>query len=335
MIRTLSSRCRNQKARCFSTAELVDTMLHSPDHWRRRRALARAITLVENTNHVESDLWKLLPPRTPPFRLGFAGPPGAGKSTFIEALGLHVLQEQPDLDLAVLCIDPTSPRSGGSILGDQTRMTELSKKAYVRASPGTVGGLAPQTDDVIQVCGRAGYEHVWVETVGLGQSEVEIRQCVDMLLLMVPPGGGDELQGMKKGILEVADAVVVTKSDVGNLARQTAADYKAAMPFNTAKTRLWERPPVLLASAYTKDGLDTVWEHVTRFQKELHESGELEARRHEQQTYWMWKHLQRLVQERMHDKLQTPAQTLEAQVHQGVLPPRVAAHQLLDSFFSS
>lgn len=343
------------------------------------------------------------------FRVGLAGAPGAGKSTMIEALGLYILEQsnleklnrhenddemdlatiatKPTADekkkvkkkppiwrpdsLAVVCIDPSSGTTGGSILGDKTRMTELSRnhdQVFVRPAPsgaGTLGGLATYTNDVVTLCQCAGkYPLVLVETVGVGQSEVEVQECVDYLIVLVPPAGGDDLQGVKKGIIEVADLVVVTKAD-GNLekaATRTAADYKGAMQF--LHTMIGEqrgggdalRPQVLLASSVTKRGLDTIWQHVSQARSALmntpptpssdddddddafwHASNLLQQKRQKQSKYWMWKNMQLLVQERAkHDPfVHQTAKTLEQQLEQGKMTPRVAAQKLLDSLYTS
>jgi LAO/AO transport system kinase len=284
-----------------------------------------------------------------------------GKSTLIEALGTYILDDLPKKDdksldyrpnkLAVVCIDPSSSISGGSILGDKTRMTELSRhdRSFVRpsATSGVVGGLSAYTDDVVSTCLAAGYPLTLVETVGLGQSEIEVAQSVDMLLLLLPPGGGDELQGVKKGIVEVSDMFVVTKAD-GNLsaaAKSTAASYRAALTFlnpsvgmsamctantGTSSLRIW-RPPVILTSSATCQGLDTLWGHVCQYRNHLMETGMLESQRQKQRQYWMWKHFQKLVQDKTHQdpRLANTARQLEASLEQHEMTPRVAATLLL------
>lgn len=244
--------------------------------------------------------------------------------------------------VAVVAVDP-SGRSGGSILGDKTRMEKLSQnhRAYIRPSPaaGALGGLATYTDDVVSLCQVANYGLVIVETVGLGQSEIEVEQTVDMLLLLVPPAGGDDLQGVKKGIVEVCDMLLVTKAD-GNLlpaAKKTASDYRGAMQFirtfgATTPLKGWDRPKVKLVSSVTKDGLDKVWEKICNFRRQAIESGFLETKRREQRKYWMWKNLQNLVQlETDHNPiLQNKARHLESQLRAGKMTSRVAAVELLD-----
>ena len=288
-------------------------------------------------------------------RVGFAGPPGAGKSTLLEAFGMYLLEDDPTLHLAVVCIDPSSGISGGSLLGDKTRMTELSRheRAYVRPSSnsGVLGGLSAYTDDVVTTLGAAGYPLVLVETVGLGQSEMEVFQSVDVLVLLLPPGGGDELQGVKKGIVEMANILAVTKAD-GKLletAQSTQSDYKGAIQVlqqssssssssrnaNNTKERFYWRPRVLLTSAVTKDGLDELWQGIQDYRRHLIESGQWEKKRRQQARYWMWKQFTGMMQTRMKQdpKLRQQADLLEAKLLQGHLTPRVAAQELLDGLF--
>lgn len=374
----------------------------------RRSNLSRAITLVESSAPAKQRQAALLltyileqkqkrqreqegtdtTKNRSAFRLGIAGAPGAGKSTFIEALGRYILslpddgdaKEQkpadittnstlndqndgtyaddcseilPDVQaqqqtlwrphqLAVLCVDPSSAMAGGSILGDKTRMPELTKSphAYIRPSPtgmGRMGGLAAYTDDVVTICEQAGYDLVLLETVGLGQSELEVIQSVDMMVLLVPPAGGDDLQGVKKGIVEAADLLVVTKGD-GNLeaaAKRTVQDYRSAMQF-LRQNQHGERPEVILASAVTGLGLEQVWRTVSRHRSRLveYESGLAgQEKRQAQSRYWMWKNLQDLVQERTRSDpvLNEKAHELQERLAQGTLTPRVAAAELLES----
>jgi LAO/AO transport system kinase len=307
--------------------------------------------------------------------VGVAGPPGAGKSSFIETFGLYVLNNKAKHDessetfandaqsndhnhgasdnrtngdddkeyspskLAVVCIDPSSSLTGGSILGDKTRMTELSRhdRAFVRPSPnrGTLGGLAAYTNDAITLCQAAGYDLVLVETVGLGQSEIEICEGVDMLLLLVPPGGGDELQGVKKGIVELASMLVVNKAD-GNLlpaARTTAADYEAAIRFFRHRDDGWDIPPVLLASAKTGEGMERVWDEIFRYRKIMMANGELQKKRQKQNLYWMHKTLRELIIARAKSDpiLREKSQQLEMDLMTGIITPRAAAKDLVDS----
>jgi LAO/AO transport system kinase len=232
-----------------------------------RRALARAITLVESTRDdhradAEDLLDELLPHTGNAVRVGVSGAPGAGKSTFIEALGSRLVEEEHQV--AVLAVDPSSMRTGGSILGDKTRMEQLtrSERAFVRPSPtgGSLGGVARRTREAMLCCEAAGFEVVLVETVGVGQSEVKVAAMVDAFLVLVAPGGGDELQGVKRGIMELADIVVVNKADgdLGPLARSTAADYANALHLLRPRSVHWA-PRVLVCSALDGTGIDEVW----------------------------------------------------------------------------
>ncbi|CAB9501229.1 aciduria type A homolog, mitochondrial [Seminavis robusta] len=336
--------------------------------FNRRRGLSQAITLIESSHADHQKQSNLLLTyllghennhnrKDRSFRLGIAGSPGAGKSTFVEAFGKHLLNlpkdDNPDADsheqcnkVAVVCVDPSSAVTGGSILGDKTRMMELSRheRAYVRPSPtrNVLGGLSAYTEDVVSLCQVAGYDFVMLETVGLGQSEIEVKESVDMLILMVPPGGGDDLQGIKKGIVEVCDMIVVTKAD-GNFlvaAKHTAADYRGALRMMGPRRaglgstlEGWETPPVLLASSYDNTGMDDVWGEICRFRNLMMESGKLQEKRQKQTKYWMWKNLQNLIleQTRTDHVLRQKAETLERDLREGKTTPRVAATELLDS----
>jgi LAO/AO transport system kinase len=298
---------------------------------------------------------------TPTLRVGFAGPPGAGKSSMMEVFGTKLLEQDPDLKLAVLCIDPSSSISGGSILGDKTRMTKLSRqgdRALVRPScnSGILGGLSAYTDDVVRLLGCAGYPLVFVETVGLGQSEIEVAQSVDVLVLLVPPSGGDDLQGVKKGIVEMANILAVTKTD-GDLqaaADRTAADYKGAIRVlhqsssnhsfgNNSDSCLESKndtrwmPPVVKTSSVTELGLEDLWKTILQYQKHLLETGEWHDQRQKQAKYWMWKQFGRMIQVKMREdpRLREQADQLEQKILQGLLTPRVAAQILQDELFDS
>ncbi|MBM3627188.1 MAG: methylmalonyl Co-A mutase-associated GTPase MeaB, partial [Alphaproteobacteria bacterium] len=264
-----------------------------------RRALARAITLVESSRADHRDeadrLLDALMPRTGgAVRVGISGAPGVGKSTFIEAFGLFLLGlgRRP----AVLAIDPSSPLTGGSILGDKTRMERLARdeRAFIRPSPagGTLGGVARRTREAGLLCEAAGFDVVVVETVGVGQSETAVADMVDLLVLLLPPGGGDELQGIKKGIVELADIVVVNKAD-GDLAAaagRAAAEYRAAIHMLRPARAGWT-PPVLQVSALREQGLDAVWAEIGRMREVLGEE-QLRARRARQAVAWMWREIE-------------------------------------------
>jgi LAO/AO transport system kinase len=249
--------------------------------------LARAITLVESTaaGHaaVAADLMKmLLPHRDNSVRIGITGVPGVGKSTFIEAFGLYLCEHGHRV--AVLAVDPTSAISGGSILGDKTRMEKLSRhpSAYIRPSPtgGALGGVTRKTRETITLCEAAGYDVILVETVGVGQSEIAVRSMTDFFLLLALTGAGDELQGIKKGIVEMADAIVVTKADGDNVvaAEKLKLELSQVMHFLTSATAGW-KPEVLTCSAVEGDGIPGVWALVEKFRAEMKASGEWDARR--------------------------------------------------------
>jgi LAO/AO transport system kinase len=302
-----------------------------------RGALARAITLVESRHPEHGDeassLLDLLLPHTGlARRIGVTGPPGVGKSTFIDAFG--VLLVGKGLRVAVLAVDPSSAISGGSLLGDKTRMPNLaaSERAYIRPSPNaaTGSGVARRTRESMLVCEAAGFDVVLVETVGVGQAETEVREMVDVFLLLAQPGGGDELQGMKRGILEMADLVAVTKADGAHhsAARETAAQYSAAMRIVASSGRT---PEVRLVSAKAGTGLEELWTALEARRAELLAGGELESRRREQRVAWMW----RLVEEGLLDAFRGhPAVTaelpeIEESVRNGLTSPDRAAARLL------
>jgi LAO/AO transport system kinase len=306
-----------------------------------RRALARAITLVESSrpdHRRDADrLVQTLLPRTGrSTRVGVSGPPGAGKSTFIEALGTQLADG--GRSVAVLAVDPSSVRSGGSILGDKTRMAALARnpRAFIRPSPsaGALGGVARRTREAMLVCEAAGFEVVIVETVGVGQSEVEVDDMVDTFVLLLAPGAGDELQGVKRGIVELADVVVVTKAD-GELlpaARRAAADYRQALHLLRPKHPGWV-PPVLLASALDNDGVAEVWAAVEDHRRMLDAGGRLGARRAQQATSWFWHEVNdRLLTElRADPRVSELAGELEGDVAHGSISPGAAAARLLEA----
>jgi LAO/AO transport system kinase len=261
-----------------------------------RRSLAQAITLVESTradHRAEADalLSEIIEQTGGAIRVGISGAPGAGKSTLIEALGMHLVDDSHQV--AVLAVDPSSTRTGGSILGDKTRMEELVRRpeAFVRPSPtgGTLGGVTRRTREAMLCCEAAGFDVVLVETVGVGQSEVAVEGMVDTFALLIPPASGDELQGIKRGIMELADVVVVTKSD-GDLeaaAHTTAADYTNALRLVRPKTAAWTAR-VLTCSATTGRGIDEMWTTVEEHHDALARSGDLDRHRAEQAVAWMW-----------------------------------------------
>jgi LAO/AO transport system kinase len=305
-----------------------------------RRALAQAITLVESTRldhraEARALIDELLPRTGTSVRIGVSGAPGAGKSTLIEALGLHAIGQGHQV--AVLAVDPSSSRSGGSILGDKTRMTDLGREAaaYIRPSPsgGTLGGVARRTREALLVCEAAGFDVVVVETVGVGQSEVAVADLVDLFLLIASPTGGDELQGIKRGIMELADVIVVNKAD-GDLlapAQRAAADLRNAVHLLRPKRPGWD-VEVLLASALEGSGVADAWDRVVSGIEHLRTTGTLDALRGEQAVAWMWDEVREAVMARVLDgpEAQALAQQLEAGVAAQQLSPSQAAARLLD-----
>ena len=304
-----------------------------------RRSLAKAITLVESTraDHQQAAqrlLELLLPYTGRAARVGVSGVPGVGQSTFIEALGLHLI----DLGkrVAVLAVDPSSALSGGSILGDKTRMPRLAAapEAFIRPSPaaGSLGGVARRTREALLVCEAAGYDVVLVETVGVGQSEFAVAAMVDFFLVLLLAGAGDELQGLKKGILELADTLAITKTDGDNVRRAelAAADYRSALRLFRHQSASWE-PPVLTVSALEGEGIDGVWSVVEQHRKRLEASGELAARRGEQRQKWFWSMiddgLKRHFMVRADVRRLLPE--MEAAVANATLTPTEAARRLL------
>jgi LAO/AO transport system kinase len=324
---------------------------HEPSNLARailageRRALARAITLIESTrpDHrrtAEALLEHLLPHTGNSVRIGISGVPGVGKSTFIETFGTHVIAAGHRV--AVLAVDPSSPRSGGSILGDKTRMEDLARdeRAFIRPSPsgGTLGGVARRTREALLACEAAGFDVIIVETVGVGQSETAVADMVDMFLLLLVPGGGDELQGIKKGIVEIADAIIVNKAD-GDLAaaaRRATQDYRNALHLLRPSNPQWS-PPVLSCSALARTGIDAVWETVERFRQVTDGSGLLAARRAAQAKAWMWSEIGENLTERFrsHPRIAGLLAEMEGRVAGGGITPTQAAQTLLNAFLDT
>jgi LAO/AO transport system kinase len=304
-----------------------------------RAWIARAITLVESTRPDHRRLaQELLVALTPESgrsrRVGITGVPGVGKSTFIDALGSRLTADGHRV--AVLAVDPSSTRTRGSILGDKTRMARLAvdDHAFVRPSPtsGTLGGVATATREAIVVVEAAGYDTVLVETVGVGQSETAVAEMVDSFLLLTLARTGDQLQGIKKGVLELADVIAVNKADGPHL-----VDAKRAARELAGALRLMGTPaPVVTCSALEETGLDDVWAHVVKHQDALRDSGEFEARRRRQQVGWMWATVRGAVLERLRtDPAVTAlAPRVEKEVLDGTLTPSLAASRLLKAFQS-
>ncbi len=305
-----------------------------------RVVLARAITLVESERDDDAELAAelldaVLPHAGHAMRVGITGVPGAGKSTFVDALGMHLVRERGER-VAVLSVDPSSPDSGGSILGDKTRMERLAleSNAFIRPSParGHLGGVAPRTRETMLLCEAAGFTRVLVETVGVGQSETAVRSMTDFFLLLMLAGAGDELQGIKRGIIEMADGVVVTKADGENLqsARRARAEYAGALHLLSAASDGWT-PQVLTCSALTGDGVTGVWHLVLEHHAQQEAGGHLVARRRTQSREW----LRELVSQGLHRLLEARPETaaraaeLEAAVTEGRTTPFRASRELL------
>jgi LAO/AO transport system kinase len=310
-----------------------------------RRSLARAITFAESTraeHRVIADavLEAVLPATGNAVRIGISGPPGVGKSTFIEAFGKHIINQGHQL--AVLAVDPSSRRTGGSILGDKTRMGELVNRpeAFIRPSPGgtQLGGVARRTREAMLLCEAAGFDVVVVETIGVGQSEVAVSDMVDLFALLVSPGGGDELQGIKRGIMELADLVIVNKAD-GDLApaaARTRGDYASAVHLLRPKWNAWSTE-VLAWSALNGIGVSEVWDAVTAFRAAVTADGELLEARSAQATAWLWSEIGDTLIDRFRSdaKVATLLPGIETSVAAGQITPAKAALQLLEAFGSN
>jgi LAO/AO transport system kinase len=306
-----------------------------------RAALPRAITLVESTrpDHREQAqrlLLELMPDAGKSLHVGITGVPGVGKSTTIEALGMHLIEQGHRV--AVLAVDPSSTRTGGSILGDKTRMAQLAVHAcaYIRPSPtsGTLGGVARATRETIVLLEAAGYDVILVETVGVGQSEVAVANMVDTFVFLTLARTGDQLQGIKKGVLELADIVVVNKADGEHLteAKSAARELSAAIRLIYPRETLW-RPPVLTMSALEGTGLRELWDTVLQHRDVLTAAGEFDARRRTQQVDWTWSMVRDAVLDRVltHPAVKSMRAEIERQVRAGELTPALAAQQILDA----
>jgi LAO/AO transport system kinase len=305
-----------------------------------RAALSRAITLVESTRADHRDaaqqlLLELTPEAGSALHVGITGVPGVGKSTTIEALGMHLIERGHRV--AVLAVDPSSTRTGGSILGDKTRMAQLAvqPEAYIRPSPtsGTLGGVAKATRETIVLLEAAGYDVVLVETVGVGQSEVAVANMVDTFVFLTLARTGDQLQGIKKGVLELADVIVVNKADGEHAveAKAAARELSGAIRLIYPRDTLW-RPPVLTMSALTGDGLAEMWDTVLKHREKLSAAGEFEARRRAQQVDWTWTMVRDTVLDRVLSNAAVKANRdeVERQVREGELTPALAAQRIID-----
>ncbi|WP_312302956.1 methylmalonyl Co-A mutase-associated GTPase MeaB [Pulveribacter sp.] len=313
----------------------------------QRRAIAKAITLLESTradHRAQGDelLTALLPHTGRALRLGISGVPGVGKSTFIEALGLHLIAQ--GLKVAVLAIDPSSTVSGGAILGDKTRMEHLSvhRDAYIRPSPssGTLGGVAEKTRESMLVCEAAGYDVVIVETVGVGQSEIAVQGMTDMFVVLQLPNAGDDLQAIKKGVMELADLVVINKADIDpHAAMRAQAQITSSLrllmlhgnPDHDWKAGLVWRPKVITISALQSQGVDEFWAAVTDFRAQQTANGRLAARRERQALAWMWERIDAGLKQafRAHPRVRQLLPGLQADVAAGRIAASTAARNLL------
>ena len=314
----------------------------------QRRSIAKAITLLESTradHRVQADefLTALLPHTGKSFRLGISGVPGVGKSTFIEVLGLFLISQGHRV--AVLTIDPSSTVSGGSILGDKTRMERLSvhEQAYIRPSPssGTLGGVAEKTREAMLVCEAAGYDVVIVETVGVGQSETAVANMTDMFVLMQLPNAGDDLQAIKKGVMELADLVVINKADIDAIAAQRAQlQITSAMQllgmFSDYSDANWH-PKAIQLSALNGQGVDAFWAAATEFKTLQSANGKLAERRQQQSLAWMWERIDAGLKHafKQNPAVSTLLANVMAQVASGEMPASAAARNLLLAHLNS
>jgi LAO/AO transport system kinase len=308
-----------------------------------RRAIARTITRIESTRDADRDLGQaildgLVADSGRAIRVGITGPPGVGKSTFVEALGLMLVEQ--GRRVAVLAVDPSSPVTGGSILGDKTRMERLAVRpeAFIRPSPsgGSLGGVAHRTREVMLLCEAAGFDVVLIETVGIGQSEVAVASMVDFFLVLLLPAGGDELQGIKKGVVELADALVVNKADgaTAALADRTRHDYSGALSLLRHGVDGWQ-PRALVASALESRGIAEVWAAILEHRALLESSGQLQRRRREQSRAWLWKLVEEGMTRAFRERPGMPEAIAreEAAVADQTRTPTAAARALLERFF--
>ena len=323
-------------AHMLSSADLalVDGVLAG-----RRRALAKAITLIESTRadhqqRAQQVLNTLLPQTGGAIRIGISGVPGAGKSTFIEALGVWLIEQGKKL--AVLAVDPSSSVSGGSILGDKTRMEQLCQReeAFIRPSPsaGSLGGVAEKTREAMLLCEAAGFDVIIIETVGVGQSETTVAGMVDIFCLLQLPNAGDDLQAIKKGIVEIADLVVINKADIDPRATAVVrAQWRNALHMLRPASPNWS-PPVIALSALHKQGITDFWEQVEKYQAALKPTGEFAAKRQHQSLAWMWQLIDSGLRQhfRQHPRVQQNLSALTRSVEAGHTTPAAAAYALLD-----
>lgn len=328
------------KRRQYTSAEYVDGIAKG-----NISLLSQAVTLVESTNPdhyalAQEVIEKCLPLSGKSTRVGITGVPGAGKSTFIEAIGMFLVNKghKP----AVLAIDPSSERSKGSILGDKTRMEELSasKQAFIRPSPssGSLGGVARKTRETTILCEAAGFDIIFIETVGVGQSEIAVHSMVDFFLLLQLTGAGDELQGIKRGIMEMADAIVINKAEGNNLdkAKMAQSQLRNALHLFPAHESGWE-PKVLTCSAFHKTGISEIWDMICGYSEHTKGNGYFETKRKRQTKYWMYETIDEQLKNHFYrnPEIAGKLQDFENKVMHDEISSFIAAHKLLDEYFNS
>jgi LAO/AO transport system kinase len=335
----IAERLRSNKRKTYSVDGFVQGILHG-----NIGILSQAITLVESSKHehqlvAQEIIEKCLPYSGKSVRIGVTGVPGAGKSTFIEAFGKHVTGQGHKL--AVLAIDPSSERSKGSILGDKTRMEELAvdTNAYIRPSPsaGSLGGVARKTRESLILCEAAGFDTILIETVGVGQSETAVHSMVDFFLLIKIAGAGDELQGIKRGIMEMADAISINKADGNNIHKAQLAriQFENALHLFPKALSGWT-PKVLTCSSTEKTGIDSIWDNILDYCSHTQQNGYFDQRRREQAKYWMYETINEQLKNRFYylDVIKSQIPDFEEKVLHDEMSSFVAAHKLLDAYFN-
>lgn len=328
---------KNKKKRSLSVQQYVDGILNGDI-----TILSQAVTLVESSKPEHQEIAQEIIVKCLPFsgnsvRIGITGVPGVGKSTFIEAMGKHITAQGKKL--AVLAIDPSSERTKGSILGDKTRMEDLSidPNAYIRPSPsaGSLGGVARKTRETIILCEAAGFNHIFIETVGVGQSETAVHSMVDFFLLLMLAGAGDELQGIKRGIMEMADAITINKADGNNIekAKLARVQYMNALHLFPATESGW-KPKVLTCSAYMKTGISEIWEAIDEYLDLVKNNGYFQHRRNEQSKFWMYETINEHLRNNFYqnEQIKSLMEESEEKVLKEEISSFVAARKLLDFY---